>query len=860
MKSALLSLFAVVLIAAAPPPAPKSGPPPIADFTKDMKPQSGLFTLWRKDGKLYIEISKNQLDTDFIQTAEPASGLGGYGVTVGLPYIQMARTMRFSRTGDKIVITWPNTSFVAGGNDGASQAVSKSFAPSVMAVTPIVAEDTSTGDVIFDASPFAGDVIDMQDYLRLSLDTDHNPMATYRLDPQRSFFGESKAFPDNVIVEADQTWASEAPLSDAGAILDNVTDPRSVQIKIKYNITQAPALGSYTPRIADDRVGYIPTFMLDYSRDNVQERQLRYILRWDIARHPMVYYIANDVPPQYRATIRSALLTWNSAFARLGYPNAVQVLDQPNDPNWDEDDIRYNTVHWLTQSNSGGYAQAGVVYDPRTGQLLKTSIVIDADLMFSGYDEAANFAGPARQPAHGFAAEEAAFASGARDSMNFGLWAMRGMGLTGWNSAPPGYAQQFLRYIVLHESGHNWGLQHNFIATEAYTNKDLQSMAFTSRNGVSASVMDYIPANIWPKGTSNGAWFQNVLGPYDYYVIHWGYAPVPGAHTPQAELPTLRQWASAWSDPRFRYENDEDVMWGNGHAIDPRVNHWDLSNDNLTWCQGQLQIGENLMRSLASRYNVSEATHDPLRTGFRYAMSPFNGCAYIAAHYIGGEYLSRAHIGDPHSSLPLQAVPRSQSQRAFVLLDRYMLGEHAWKFSPRLLRSMVYTEWITDFSEPQWAYDFPQRHDLPVATIVEGYQTQTLGLFFNPTTLQRLDDASLKYKPGQAMSLTDLFAWTHHAVFGDLTDGAVASAGEIHRNLQQWYARKLAQLVLSPAKGTPYDAQSLARADLVALQGEIAHARHAYALDALAQAHLASLAAVVGGALSAKTVLPPLSS
>lgn len=854
MKCLLLSVLAVFFIAAGPaaPASPPSGtPPPIADFTKGLTPQNGLLTLWRKEGKLYIEIAKNQLDTDFVQTAEPASGLGGYGVAVGLPYMEFARIMRFSRQDDKVVITWPNTSFVA--NGAAASAVAKSFAPSVVAVAPIVAQDDTS--VIFDGSAFLGDVIDMQNYLRIVLDTDHNPMAAYHLDPQRSYFGQSKAFPDNVIIEADQTYESIAPQSQSGVTLDNVPDARSVQVRVKYNIVQAPAAGTYTPRIADDRVGYYPDILLDYSRDNVHERQLRYILRWNFKRGPLVYYIANDVPDQYRATIKAALLTWNNAFARIGMPNAVEVRQQPADPNWDEDDIRYNTVHWLTQSNSGGYAQAGVVFDPRTGELIKTSIVIDSDLMYSGYSEGQNFAGPSRTALHGFAAHEAEFAAGARQSMNFGLWALRGMGKTGWNAAPPGYALQFLRYIVLHESGHNWGLQHNFIGTDAYTNKQLQSLAFTARNGVSNSVMDYIPVNLWPKGTPNGTYFQSVLGPYDYYAIHWGYAPVAGAQTPQAEVPALRRWASVWSDPRYRYENDEDVMWFNGHAIDPRVNHWDLSNDNLAWCQSQIAIGDSLMRSLASRYDEYEETHDPLRTGFEYAIGPFSGCATLASHYIGGEYLSRAHIGDPHSSLPLQAVSRTQSQRAFAMLDRYVLGEHAWKLSPHLLRSLTYTEWVTDFTQAPWQYDRPQRHDLPVSTIIEQIQRRTLNSFFVPTTLQRLDDVPLKYARGTAMTLSDLFAWTHRAVFGDLKDGGYASAGEIHRSLQQWYVRDLAHMVLAPETGTPYDAQSLARAGLVTLESEIAHAQHSGG-DAMTQAHLASLAAVVHQALSAGVVIP----
>jgi Met-zincin/Domain of unknown function (DUF5117) len=848
LRSLMVSL-GLTLVGAAPAP-PATAPVPIEDFTKTLVPANGLFTVWRKDGKVYIQIKKSQLDTDFIQTATPANGIGGYGVAAETPYVALARIMRFSRADNTIVISWPNTSFVADGEPSAQQAVSQSFAPSIVAVTPIVAEDAKTGDVIFDASPFLGDLIDMQNFLRFTLDTDKAPAAAYHLDPTRSYFGQSKAFPDNVILEADQTFESEAPQTETEVKIDNVPDPRSVQIRIRYNILQAPAEGSYMPRIADDRVGYFSNVLLNYGNDNVNERQLRYITRWNPARLPVVYYISNSVPPQYRDTIRAALLTWNQAFARIGIPNAVVVKDQPDDQNWDEDDVRYNVVHWLTQSNSGGYAEAEVVFDPRTGELLKSSIALDADLLQVGYLEGEDFAAPTRPEPHGFAAEEAAFAAGARATMNFGVWALGAMGQAPWGQAPPGYVQSFLYWVVLHESGHNWGLQHNFIGTSIYSAAELQNVAFTTRNGVASSVMGYLPVNLWPRGTRNGTYFQHVLGTYDYYAIHWGYAPVPNAQTPQQEVPTLRSWASHWSDPRYRFESDEDVDWADGHAIDPRVAQWSLSNDNLSWCGSQIQIGHAILDGLAQRYNVSGASHDAQRTGFEFAFSPFSACAHFASHYLGGEYLSRAHVGDPGASLPLEPVSRAESHRAFLMLDRELFAANAWQISPLLLRSMTYSEWSPWGGAP-WQYDPSPRHDLAVAEIIKALQQSTLTYMFQPLLLERLDDMPMKYPAGSTMSLADLFQWTDEAVYGDLRNGAVGKAGAIHRSLQQWYARKLVSLAVAPAAGVPYDAQALARAELVRVQSDVAQSKKAKALDVITRAHLDLLAAIIHQALNA---------
>ena len=123
------------------------------------------------------------------------------------------------------------------------------------------------------------------------------------------------------------------------------------------------------------------------------------------------------------------------------------VKDQPDDPNWDPDDIRYNTVHWLTLAYGGGYAQAGLVWDPRTGEMLHTSIVIDADLMRFGYTEGMDLVDPVRasDDARGFAAREAAYAAGAKASAVFGLSALWATDQITPGQIPPHYAEDFLK-------------------------------------------------------------------------------------------------------------------------------------------------------------------------------------------------------------------------------------------------------------------------------------------------------------------------------------------------------------------------------------------------------------------------------
>ncbi len=863
---AYLALVAMVAALALPVTAraddassPDSGPAPYAKFITGAQVQNGLFNIIRKSGKLYIELDPSQLDTDFIQSAEQINGLGGWGVIPG-GITAWTRMIRFTRNGDKIVVTWPNTYFIAPGNEPAQRAIKQTFANSMVAVAPVVATDAGNGHLVFDASFFLTDIYDLAAVLKQITGAD-NPDQAYSLDPDRTLFGPSKAFPQNVIIDADQTWKTDNPQT-----VDNVPDPRAIQFRIAYNIAQAPKLGEYMPRIADDRVGYFDSPYLDFASDANYTRITRYVVRWDMqpsdptkpsrALHPMVYYLADNIPVQYREAIRKGVLAWNAAFAKIGIEDAVQVKDQPDDPNWDPDDIRYNTIIWMTESNGGGYAAENPVIDPRTGQMIRTNIVVDADVMqFSNISWQFLTEPTAGGAGNSFAAREHAYALQRRLQAEFGEAALATMGHPLAGAALTQYNDDLLTSFVVHEAGHGFGLQHNFISSMAYTAKQVQSHAFTARNGVATSVMEYSPLNLWPKGYSQGTYWQTVLGPYDYYAIHWGYMPIAGATTPQAERQTLNNWAQVWPNPLYRFASDEDTSYADAHAIDPRVAMWDLTNDPLSWDGAQLKLTSDVMRGLDSRWPQPGRTYDQERAAFTFVLVTWLTSAAQPEHFIGGEYVSRQAAGVAGASPPLVQVSRSDELRAFNLIDRYILADGAWSFSPATLNRLVYSEW-EPFVNATWAYAPQPRHDIPVAEIVEGFAENQLTTMFQPLMLERLDDLSLKAKPGATMSLADLFDWTQRSLYSDLSNPKLQSIGEVHRALQQWYARKLAQVWLAPAPGTPYDAQSLARAKLVAVRDDVKTALGRPSLDELTRAHLQSLQDVVSRALETRQVVP----
>src|SRR5437867_11212517 len=67
---------------------------------------------------------------------------------------------------------------------------------------------------------------------------------------------------------------------------------------------------------------------------------------------------------------------WNKAFERIGFQNAVQVSQQPDDADWDPADVRYSTVRWFTCTDCG-FAVGPSRTNPLTGE------IYDADIAFS---------------------------------------------------------------------------------------------------------------------------------------------------------------------------------------------------------------------------------------------------------------------------------------------------------------------------------------------------------------------------------------------------------------------------------------------------------------------------------------------
>ncbi|HKE38151.1 MAG TPA: DUF5117 domain-containing protein, partial [Candidatus Baltobacteraceae bacterium] len=338
-----------------------------ATFTASARQHAGLFPIWQKDGDTYLEVAPNQLDVDFLETIVPGNGIGDdplfWGDTDYLP----TEVVRFERRGDSVVMIWRNWYAYTGSNAAAVVGVAGGFPDSVVGIGKIAAENPANGHVVFNLASLLSDNLDVRNILG-----QRSIGKSYRLDPSLSYFDSVKAFPENDVFSVAQTWAT-----DEKHMYDAAPDARRVQIRVVYNFVAIPQ-SNYRKRLMDDRIGLYDDIYIDFSTDTREVRQLPYIIRWDFDRHPMVYYLSNSVPPEYRGAIRDACLEWNKALKRAGVRYEVEVRDQPNDPSWDPDDFRYSVIRWLDETRPSFGADSQTLFNPMTGEELRTGILVSA--------------------------------------------------------------------------------------------------------------------------------------------------------------------------------------------------------------------------------------------------------------------------------------------------------------------------------------------------------------------------------------------------------------------------------------------------------------------------------------------------
>ncbi len=649
-----------------------------------------------------------------------------------------------------------------------------------------------------------------------------------------------------------------------------LVDVRSLLMRFRYSVAELPQTG-YRPRLADDRVGHFFTQRQNYGTDIPFSPSVRYIDRWHLEKadpaavvsrpkQPIVFWLENTIPVKYRPAIREGVLAWNKAFERAGFVDAIEVKEQPDDADWDSGDVRYSTIRWIVTTDAT-FAQGPSSVDPTTGQIFNADIRFAEGMTRMFRREMTEVIGPATHgdPAMptGFMAPWSTmpahrlcdYASAAIVDAEFTASLLESRGYEPDSPETEAFIDQFLREIAAHEVGHTLGLRHNFRASMIRTSAQLQDAELTRKDGLTGSVMDYIPSNVAAKGARQGEYHQTTVGPYDMWAIEYAYKPL-AAPSPEGERAELRTIASRVSDPLLAFATDEDAgISGEPFDMDPGVNRFDLGADPLEFHRHRVQLAREIFANVDTKLAKPGEGYQILRRSFASAMNQTGNSMRMAAKYIGGVYHYRDHVGDTGNRAPFQPVPAAQQRDALKLLQTHLFSANAFQFSPKLLNKLA-SERFTNF------IDFSAnvtRFDYPVHAVVLGIQRSVLDRVLHPIVLNRMLDNEVKTEPADLFRISELFGGLQDAVWSE-TKGAARSLDirSYRRALQREHLRRLVGMLLRET-AAPEDARTLARHYLGTLRRDLQRALGAPAvpMPLETRAHLAESLARINEALNA---------
>lgn len=465
-------------------PALAAKTPPPVEVTAGLTRQDGLIPVYVDAAKGRILLTLPVPDAQgvagrYLYVSALRTGLGSAPVGLDRARLGDTQVLAFRRVGGRILAEFENPRFRADGAPAAEQtAAREAFATSVIWAGKIEGA-TSDGRPIIDLASFlTRDVMGIADALKQAGEPG------YKLAPDLSLADPSavKVFPQNVEFEALQTYASDTPGPETRNI---APDAKLITLVVRHSLIKLPEPG-FQPRAFDPRSGAFDGLLLDYAAPLDKDVVTRWVRRFRLektdpnaavspVKKPVVFYVDRAAPEPIRAALQEGAAWWATAFEAAGYKDAyrVEILPEGADPL----DVRYSVINWVDRATRGwSYGQS--VADPRTGEIVKGSVLLGA---LRVRQDMAIF--------EGLVGAEASGKGGPNDPIQVAL--------------------ARIRQLAAHEVGHSLGFAHNFAASSQDR----------------ASVMDY-PA---PRVKLNGGQIDLSdaygvgMGAWDNFIVDWLY-------------------------------------------------------------------------------------------------------------------------------------------------------------------------------------------------------------------------------------------------------------------------------------------------------------------------------------------------
>jgi len=773
----------------APKPPKKDKKKTIKDLTKSSKETDGLFKMYQDTitGSLQMVISEEQLGKEFIHFGQVANGVldagsfrGAYGGS---------KIFKIEKYFNKIEFITQNTSFYFDPDNALSKSKEANMSEGNMASLKIEAHDKENGLYLIKADGLFLKETFRQIKPSKRPGTPPTAFSLGNLDKNKTKINAIRNYPENTDIAVEYVY-SKPSTTNGGS--NAVSDGRNVSVKVFHSLIAMPD-NDYEIRYDDPRVGYWTTQVNDQTAtETVNYRDL--IHRWHLVKkdpnaaisepvEPIVWWMENSTPVEWRETIKEAGEKWNVAFEKAGFKNALVIKMQPDDADWDAGDIRYNVLRWTSSPRPpfGGYGPH--LSNPRTGQTFAADIMLEYvhftnrvlyDKMFELNANNEDF------DYNTFAEDNMMYCSAGHimhENTQFGQAVIALASASDLEMER--MKKEAMIALILHELGHTLGLNHNMKASQLFSPEQLADANFIEGKCLTGSVMDYAAINLTEDRTKQGQYYDTTVGPYDIWAIQFGYTPFKSEQEREDLLNKSTQ-------PELVFGNDADDMRSSRRGIDPRVNVGDLSNDAIGDAINRIKLATTMMSDIKDKFSVDGKSYQELVRVSNILNRTRAGATSVISRYIGGVYVDRAMVSQKGGTQPYTPVSLEDQKRAMNALSKYAFAPDAFETPNELYNYLAMQRRGFNFRTPE---------DPKIHRPILSAQKRVLSHLLHVNTLQRISDSELY---GNDYSLSTFMTDLNNAIFRADIYGNVNS---FRQNLQIEYTNILVSMLTGKQRG-----------------------------------------------------------
>ena len=636
----------------------------------------GFMTIHMVDNKdIIVELPKDILGRDVLLSAGVDMSSNGGDGTVGYAAPKTIHA-QFSMVDSLIVLKEVNSYQYLSSGEESENALKLSNNGSVIEKFEIKAMSPDSSAFVFDATGFFASHdrrLDPVDPLGVS---SFGGALTTKLSHKSNLSMPAgvEGFLENVAVLRYETYSVEKDFG--GWKLVNVDESENLMtILVRKSILLLPQETARL-RFADTRIGVNAISKVVFHNDDRGSRSNWYVNRWDISKgDKIIFYIDTLFTDKMADRISAGILKWNDAFEEMGFGKVLETKPYPSScTDFNANDLRYSCVRCEVLPSD--VIRSNTWTDPRSGEIFCASITVPVNIL---------------QKLHTSLLMEIGAADPQLRSIN--------------HEAESIY--DALQAQITNKIGLCLGLTPNLVASSVFPADSLSSPTFTSRYGLSASVMDRLPANYFAKEGDKErgvCLIHKELGAYDKYAINWLYCNIQGAVSPEDEVAYLDSLiAASRENPHCYYVRRPPHRFDPRFYMDPRPVADDLSDDPIKSINARTA---SLRHSLS---NLKEwiGKEDP-DFAFRLSLneSIILGSAYPVLDmmkYIGGIYVNEKKEGD--QILSYEFVPKEKQREILMFLVDHV-ASMGWLDETDAWRDVIFVRSFADYVQGMLITEF----------------------------------------------------------------------------------------------------------------------------------------------------------